>query len=266
MILKKKTNFFQKNNFMSNEGNIIAAREYFFEKKNKNLYYLLKNRYDWMNDYINNSDEVIELGSGPGLSKYFINNKNFKISDISNYNFLDYKNIDAMNTKFDNNSFDVVISSNMIHHIAYPLKHMEEVYRILKPGGLYIVQEVNCSIMLQIIIILLKIEGFDFTSDVTNRDEVCTNKEDPFSGNNAIPNLIFDNFEKFNSKNEFKFKLLRHEYSEFLSFINSGGVIAKTKYIPLNDYLNKFLINVDKLLSKFNKIFPLQQKIILKKY
>ena len=33
MILKKKTNFFQKNNFMSNEGNIIAAREYFFEKK-----------------------------------------------------------------------------------------------------------------------------------------------------------------------------------------------------------------------------------------
>lgn len=250
---------------MRNEGNIIAAREYFFEKKNKNLYCLLKNRYGWMNDYINNNDEVIELGSGPGLSKYFINNKSFKTSDISNYNFLDYKNIDAMNTKFDNNSFDVVISSNMIHHITYPLRHIEEVYRILKPGGLYIIQEVNCSIMFQIIIILLKIEGFDFTCDVTNRDEECTNKNDPFSGNNAIPNLIFDNFEKFNSKNEFKFKLLKHEHSEFLSFINSGGVIAKTKYIPLNDYLNKFLINIDNFLSKFNKIFPLQKKIILEK-
>lgn len=250
---------------MSNEGNIIAAREYFFEKKNKNLYFLLKNRYSWMNDYINNNDKVIELGSGPCLSKYFINNKSFKTSDISNYNFLDYKNIDAMNTKFDNNSFDVVISSNMIHHITYPLRHIEEVYRILKPGGLYIIQEVNCSIMFQIIIILLKIEGFDFTCDVTNRDEECTNKNDPFSGNNAIPNLIFDNFEKFNSKNEFKFKLLKHEHSEFLSFINSGGVIAKTKYIPLNDYLNKLLINIDNFLSKFNKIFPLQKKIILEK-
>ena len=72
MILKKKTNFLQKNNFMRNEGNIIAAREYFFEKKNKNLYCLLKNRYGWMNDYINNNDEVIELGSGPGLSKQFL--------------------------------------------------------------------------------------------------------------------------------------------------------------------------------------------------
>ena len=231
---------------MKNEGNIIAAREYFYKKKNKNLFHLLKNRYEWMNNYIKSDDITIELGCGAGLSKYFIQNKNFKISDLSNYEFLDYKNINAMDTKFDNGSFDVVISSNLIHHLAYPIKHFEEVYRILKPGGFYIVQEVNCSIMFQIIIILLKIEGFDFTSDVMNRNEECTDKNDLFSGNNAVPNLIFDNFDKFNSKIDFKFKLLKHENSEFLSFINSGGVIAKTKYIPLNDYFNKLLINLDK--------------------
>ena len=55
--------------------------------------------------------------------KKFIKNKNFKISDFSNHNHLDYKNIDAQNTGFENNKFDFVISSNMIHHLPFPLKY-----------------------------------------------------------------------------------------------------------------------------------------------
>ena len=45
---------------------------------------------------------------------------------------LAYKNIDAQNTKFQNESFDYVISSNMIHHIPYPIKFFREMNRILK--------------------------------------------------------------------------------------------------------------------------------------
>ena len=42
-----------------------------------------------------------------------------------------FKNIDAQNTKFENESFDYVIASNMIHH-AYPIKFFREMNRILK--------------------------------------------------------------------------------------------------------------------------------------
>ena len=55
------------------------------------------------------------------------------------------------------------------------------------------------------------------------------------------------------------------KHSEFLSFINSGGVIAKTFYIPLNDFLNKFVIKIDNLITKLDKIFAMQKCIVLKK-
>lgn len=39
-------------NRMKNEGNVIAAREYFLTGKNRILYNLVKKRYSWMNKYI----------------------------------------------------------------------------------------------------------------------------------------------------------------------------------------------------------------------
>ena len=85
-----------------------------------------------MNDFIKSDDFGIELGSGPGFTKEFINNRNFKISDLSNHDHLDYKNVDAQATQFKNETFDFVIASNMIHHIPYPVKFFKEVNRILK--------------------------------------------------------------------------------------------------------------------------------------
>ncbi len=44
---------------------------------------------------------------------------------------------------FDNNSFDVVISSELIEHVEDPVAWLNEVYRILKPGGHAIVSTPN---------------------------------------------------------------------------------------------------------------------------
>ena len=64
MYLKKKVYFKHSENKMSQEGDILSARKYFFSKKNKNLYFLLKERYSWMNKFINETDLILELGSG----------------------------------------------------------------------------------------------------------------------------------------------------------------------------------------------------------
>lgn len=265
MIIKKKTFYFHNENRMESEGDILKAREYFFSKKNKNLYYLLKNRFCWINNYINHGDNCIELGAGAGLLKYFLINKNVKISDLASHSYIDYKNIDALDTKFPDSTFDKVISSNMIHHIAYPTKHFREVHRILKPNGLYIIQDINCSVATQLAVMLMRHEGFNFEVDPTNENIPCNNPEDPWSANIALPNLIFDNFENFNKKIHNKFELIQQNFSEFLIFLNSGGVIAKTKYIPLNKFFNKIVIKLDKLLVKLPKIFAMQRSIVLKK-
>ena len=56
MFLPDKIYFDHSQSKMRNEGDIVSAREYFFKKKNKNLYYLLKNRFSWMNNFIKEND------------------------------------------------------------------------------------------------------------------------------------------------------------------------------------------------------------------
>jgi SAM-dependent methyltransferase len=265
MYLKKKVYFEHSQNKMNQEGDILSARKYFFSRKNKNLYYLLKNRYSWMNNFINGSDTILELGSGASLLKEFIVSKNLKTSDFTNYDFLDYKNVDATKTNFKDGQFDKVISSNLIHHLAFPLKHFKEVLRILKPNGYYIIQEGNCSLLCQFFIILMKHEGYNFETNPLNEDEPCNDKNDLWSANAATPNLIFKNFDNFNKTLNNEFKIIKHSYNEIFCYLNSGGVIAKTKYIPMNEFFFNLILMVDKLLSAFPKIFPLQQSIVLKK-
>lgn len=265
MYIKKKVFFKHSENRMSSEGDILSARKYFFSKKNKNLYYLLKNRFNWMNSFINDTDKILELGSGASLLKEFIKSKNLKTSDYTNYDFLDYKNVDATKTNFSDGQFDKVISSNLIHHLAFPLKHFKEVLRILKPNGYYIIQDSNCSILTQILIILTRHEGFNFSSDPTDEEHPCNDKNDLWSANAALSNLIFNNFNNFNLKLDNQFEILMHNYSEIFAFINSGGVIAKTKYIPVNKFFFNVILKIDKFLSLFPKIFALQQSIVLKK-
>ena len=71
----KKTKFTKKENKMKDFGNIDEAIKYFKEGKNKNLYFVLKKRFEWMNKYIKEDDIGLEVGSGPGFSKEFITNK-----------------------------------------------------------------------------------------------------------------------------------------------------------------------------------------------
>ena len=146
-----------------------------------------------MNKFIKDNDIGLEVGAGAGLSKKFILNKNLKISDFSEHQHLDFKNIDAQKTNFNENSFDYIIASNMVHHIPYPIKFFNETHRILKKGGKLIIQEAYCSLILQMVIILMKHEGFDFTVNVWDEKNPKSDEEDVWDGNIGVTNLIFDN-------------------------------------------------------------------------
>ena len=74
----KKIKFSRNENRMKDNGNIHERLKYFKEGKNKNLRFVLKKRFEWMNKYINKDDVGLEVGSGPGFSKEFIINKSPK--------------------------------------------------------------------------------------------------------------------------------------------------------------------------------------------
>jgi len=245
-------------------GDTKIAREIYNSSKSQNLKFLLNERFGWMNHHIKENDIGIEVGSGAGFAKDFIKNKNLKLTDMRDDEHLDYKNIDAQNTNFDNESFNYVIASNMIHHVPYPLKFFREMNRILKKDGKLIIFDAYCSVVFQLATAIMKHEGFDFTINVWDESNPKSDEDDAWDGNIAITNLIFDDKKKFNEKLGNYFTIEYEKFTECLIFLNSGGVTSKTFCIPMN----KFFLNILKLIDKglikvLPNIFCMGRRIVL---
>ena len=262
----KKIQFSKEINRMRKISDTKYAKKIYKETKNQNVKFLLKNRFEWMNKYINENDVGIEVGSGSGFAKDFIINKNFKLTDLSSDDHLDFKNIDAQDTKFSDESFDYVIASNMIHHIPYPIKFFNEIHRILKKKGKLIIFEPYCSVILQFATILMKHEGFDFTINVWDEKKPKSDEHDLWAGNMAVPNLLFDDKKEFYKNLGNYFNIKHEKLVECFVFLNSGGVTSKTFFIPMNKFFLNLINNIDKILVKtLPSIFATGRQIVLEK-
>lgn len=218
-------------NRMKNEGDVESARSYFLLGKNKILHGLIEQRFAWMNDFIKDTDEtLIELGCGAGLSKLFIKNKKLVLTDVLSNKWVD-RYVDALNIDYPDNSIDVIICSHMIHHLANPMVFFEQTSRKLKHGGRIIIQDIHTCFLMKFALRIMRHEGYSDLTDVFDKTTVCNRPEDPWSANCSIPKLLFQNqaaFEKYLPM----YKIRKNEVNECLMFYLSGGVIAKTFYLP----------------------------------
>jgi SAM-dependent methyltransferase len=252
-------------NRMGHEGDIENARKIYLDKANRNLIHLLRNRFSWMNNFIQEDSVGLELGAGIGASRDYIDCKSLILSDYLDSPWLDIGNVDALSTGFKSEEFDFVIASNMIHHLAHPSIFFNECSRILKPEGLLIIQEIHTSFFMKVVLKLMRHEGFNETINVFDSSFPCNDIDDPWSANCSIPKLLFQSHKKF----EFHFPIwkVKHDKKvEFFQFLNSGGVVAKTLHIPLSGKLLALQDQVDRLLCTFSpKLFALQRQIVLQK-
>lgn len=253
-------------NRMRHEGDVSLARQaYLSGNISNNLRQLLSGRYEWMNEYIGPNDVGVEVGCGTGLSKEFIRANKYYLSDLADYPWLDFTNVNALSTPFEPESFDFVVSSNMIHHVPSPPVFFDEMWRILKPGGRLLIQEINASILMRILLRLMRHEGYSFDVNVFDRDTICTDPQDLWSANCAIPNLLFDDLPRFQRETP-GFRPVMHRYGECIGMVNSGGVIAKTVYIPLSKWGLSAVRSIDRILTTIAApLFAMQRQIVLEK-
>jgi SAM-dependent methyltransferase len=265
LFLKKSYRPNHRQNRMKHEGDVPGARERYYRNPSNNLRFLLQKRYVWMNDYLCPESRGLEVGSGAGIGRDWIRCRQFYLSDLAGYPWLDFKQVDAMHTPFEPQSFDFVIANNMIHHLAYPARFFREMNRILRPEGFLLIQEIHASFLMRLILRLMRHEGYDYGVPVFGEQTPCNNPGDLWSANCAIPDLLFDRHRVFEDKMPY-FKILRHEYGEFIIFLNSGGVIAKTVFVPLPRLLLKAAACTDEGLCRiFPHLFALQQRVVLQK-
>jgi SAM-dependent methyltransferase len=153
----------------------------------------------------------------------------------------------------------------MIHHLPSPVQFLREMHRIIKPGGYLLVQEVNCSLFMRLVLRIMRKEGYSYDVNVFDENAVLSDPTNPWAANAAIPNLLFDDPARFHREIP-TFHIERDEYSEFLLFFNSGGVTAKTPYVPLPYWALGIVKGIDTVLIRLAKnTFALQRSIVLKK-
>jgi len=252
-----------KSNRMHNEGDVIGAREYFIKHHPSNLAHLLHQRFSWMNEYIPEGTRAIELGSGAGFSQMFIKQP-IIMSDVEPRPWVNQV-VNALDLDFPDDSFDVVICSHMIHHLAKPLQFFERVSRILKPGGRLLINEINTALLMRLLLRIMNHEGWSYKADVFDPNAIANDPADPWSANCAIPQLLFDDLATFEVKVPC-FRVERHEMSECFVFPLSGGVIAKTRTINLPEPVLRAVDVLDGILIKLMPaVFPMARRVVLRR-
>jgi SAM-dependent methyltransferase len=250
-------------NRMGSEGDLQRARNRFLLERNNALGVLLYNRYTWMNKYIKCDDVVVDIGAGAGLSQEFIETK-VTVTEITPYDWVDIC-VDATNLPFGTETLDVVICSNVLHHIAAPISFLEKVYECLKPGGHVLLFEPNPSLLLLFALRMMRHEGWSFEVDVFDPTALANDPKDPWSGNNAISYLMFHDPNVF-EENVRGFEIIHDSFAECMMFPLSGGVTAKTKTVNLSITMLKIIDWLDSKLCRLSPyIFAMARLIVLRK-
>lgn len=109
-------------------------------------------------------DNLLDLDCGTGLLLEQILEK-IPDANVSGFDYgleriekakkrFDGKDIDfqfgqAINLPYEDNSFDVIVSTTTFHHYEQPKKVLNEVYRVLKPNGTFIICDTYLGSMLR---------------------------------------------------------------------------------------------------------------------
>lgn len=246
---------------LRNAGDLIESRRSHAEFKFNNLDHLLHARYSWMQEFVRDKKIIVEVGAGAGFAPFYLKKK-IILTDIVLNEWLDLV-MDGTSVAIRDQSVDVVLISNALHHFAHPALFLKEASRILRGGGVVLINESYCSILMQLILRVTRHEGYSYDIDVFSPEGVANDPADPWSGNNAVSNLLFDSPERFEA--EFPLLSISSDIpSEMLSFIASGGVTAKLPVPELPSWLLDVISRFDEFIVRgAPRLFALSRRTVL---
>lgn len=245
-------------------GDVARAREAYARRHGDNLRYVLRKRFGWMQRYLGPATYAVEVGCGAGFSELYLSAGRFERTDVEEHPWVG-RVVDAHALPYAEASVDVLIANNVIHHLARPRLFLREAVRVLVPAGHLLVQECNCSLTTRWAIRLTGHEAYDLSVDPFDPDSVCNDPPDPWSANCAVPNLLFDDRDRF--RRHFpELEVVDARFSEFFIHFNSGGVSSAAPYVPLPSPVLAMLDAVDEVLMLVApSVFASQRRVVLRK-
>lgn len=91
-------------------------------------------------DFFTAPKKVLHFAPEQAFYKLFRNQKNLEYTTTDLYSPLADVKADICNLPFKDNSYDVILCNHVLEHIPDDTKAMQELFRVLKPGGMGIFQ------------------------------------------------------------------------------------------------------------------------------
>lgn len=245
---------------------MLEARERVLLKKNRNLNFLLQQRYEWIAAQIKPHEKGLELGAGAGHSKMFLQDYEYATTEKYNWPWIEIPGRSAIDTGLPDASFDYIFAVNVLHHVDKPIKMLGEAQRLLKPGGRLILIDAYSSLLFRFVMRLIYHEHCNEKVDVFSPGYSLSRlARTSWDGNNSTAKLMFSQTEKL--KTVFPdFTLTHMSHYEVFLFLNSGGVYRKTPCLPLPERCLKRVLKLDGFLAgRFPKTCALALRIVLEK-
>ena len=240
---------------MSAEGN---GRERLLARP-ANLDFLLTNRTAFLRRFLRPGDQVLEIGAGLGIVSTYVKHLRLVSSDIQPKPWLDVV-ADGMRLPFADARFDAVVCLHVLHHLARPRQGIEEMLRVVRPGGRLLIAEPHASWSLRVALALTRHESVDWNVDPFGPD-TCQTRGD---GNNAIPDLMFGDLDRF--LREFPGLTVEHDrFVECVTFLNSGGVTRRSPHLPLPRYALRWCGWLDDRLVGLERVFAMGRELVFQK-
>jgi len=202
--------------------------------------------------------EVVELGSGVGNLKSVI--PKAICTDLFDNPWVDQVE-NAYKLSFDNQKVSNIIMFDVFHHLEYPGDALDELFRVLKPGGRVVIFEPDMSLLGHMVYGLMHHEPVKPFSKISWK---CPSKKDLLSldyyaaQGNAHRVFLKNRYRKMMDG----LRLIKIKRMAAISYIFTGGY-SKPQMLP--DRLFKFLFILDRLFSFLPFLFSTRLLVVLEK-
>ena len=121
-----------------NQRNNVLSPSTLSLERHRLLWLYLNNETDFFTSF--EKKKVLHFAPEQAFYKLFRNQKNIDYTTTDLFSPLADVKADICNLPFKDNSYDIIFCNHVLEHIPDDTKAMQELYRILKPGGMGIFQ------------------------------------------------------------------------------------------------------------------------------